>query len=122
MTTPQFTLDWPYGWMTRREEDVEIYCTDVPGDWPIQGRIIGRQIPEYWRDDGSYDLTPGCPHYDDLINRPAPTVSVPVDKLHDGAIDVLEGNIWYIPVQNNERLQIGALVKWFYADEAEIEK
>lgn len=59
---------------------------------------------------------------DDLINRPAPTVSVPVDKLHDGAIDGLEGKLWYIPVSKNERLQIGAHVKWFYVDEVEIEK
>lgn len=124
MTPPQFTLDWPHGWMTRDEQNVETYCTDAPGDWPIHGHIDGRQTPDYWRGDGSYDRTPGCPHNDDLINRPAPTVSVPADKLRDGAMfeSLALKRAIIAPEESNLKCGSSRPVKWFYADEMEIEK
>lgn len=122
MTTPEFTIDWPYGWHTRAAQDVEIYCTDVPGAWPIHGHIEGCSLPSAWTASGRF-LWPDeetSPH--DLINRPAPTVSVPVDKLHDATMIgslVLDRTI-LIPKECDIECGSSRPIKWFYADEVEV--
>lgn len=107
MTTPQFTIDWPYGWHTRDERDVVIYCTDAPHAWNVCGRF---------RLD--------CLSAVDLINRRAPTVSVPVDKLHDGAMfeSLALKRAIIAPEESNLKCGSSRPVKWFYADEVEITK
>lgn len=119
MTAPQFTLDWPYGWMTRDERNVVIYCTDAPGDRPIHGRIEAASLPSAWDANGKFlwpdkEQSPG-----DLINRPAPIVSVPADKLHDGKVYLFTVTGTYIATGPMDESQRHRPVKWFYADEVE---
>lgn len=113
---PQFTLDWPYGWQTRDGRDVEIYCTDAPGIWPIHGRINGSGAPLAWNICGRFRLD--CSSAVDLINRPAPIISVPSDKLHNGIVH----NGFSIVIKQIDPDNKGRPVKWFYEDEMEIEK
>lgn len=120
MTTPQFTIDWPYGWHTRNERDVVIYCTDAPGAYPIHGRISDGFLARSWDIEGRSSAV-GVDD-DDLINRAAPTVSVPVDKLHDGGVYLSAPNGSYIATAAIEEKYRGRPVKWFFADEVEIEK
>lgn len=116
----KFTLDWPHGWQTQEGRAVEIYSTDVPGVWPIHGRIHGESFPSAWRADGSYLFPEQARSVRDLVNRQVPNIRLPMRKLHSSAISAFSGgSYFYIPISNSERPKIGAEVKWFYADEME---
>ena len=124
MTNPEFTLDWPHGWQTRDGRDVVIYCTDAPGAFPIHGRLNDIWRVVSWEYSGKCRNTLMGNGSFDLINRPIPSVSVPVDKLHDGTmIESLALNRAII-VHKESELKGGSSrpVKWFYADEVEIKK
>lgn len=118
MTTPEFTLDWPYGWKTQDEPDVEIYCTDAPGPFPIHGRVKGISLPVCWQKDGRHS---GEKSGLSLINRAAPTISVPVNKLHDGTMleSFMLQQAIIAPGESNIKVGSSRSVKWFYADEME---
>lgn len=116
MTTPHFTLDWPHGRQTRDERDVVIYCTDAPGPYPIHGRISDGFLARSWDIEGRSSAV-GVDD-DDLINRPAPTVSVSTDKLRNGFVH----NGFSIAIKQIDSDNKGRLVKWFFADEVEITK
>lgn len=115
MTQPQFTLDWPYGYQTRDERYVVIYCTDAPGNSPIHGRINGVSAAITWNIHGRFrvDRLPEL----DLINRPAPVVSVPVDKLMKGYALIDEVGLIHRIQLENPQTEESRNVYFFMAEE-----
>lgn len=126
MTQPEFTLDWPHGWQTRDGRDVVVYCTDAPGPYPIHGRVEGLIASVSWNETGiSFYGVGGIEGIGNLINRPAPIVSVPADKLHDAVFSHPTSG-GYIVFESSE-ICAGPYwqnrpIKWFYVDEAEPSK
>lgn len=39
---------------TRDGRKVVLYCVDAPGEWPVHGRIDGKQTPTTWKNNGGY--------------------------------------------------------------------
>lgn len=125
--TQQFTIDWPHGWQTRDGRDVVIYCTDAPGLCPIHGRVDGICRSLSWIKNGKVQyLSEDTDYFSDdpaldLVNRPVPSVSVPVDKLHDGTMleSFMLQQAIIAPVAPSLEPGSTRPVKWFYADEME---
>lgn len=121
MTQPEFDLDCPHGWQTRDGRDVVIYCTDASGPIPIHGCIDGIWQSRSWDEDGKIKY-PNDDHNFDLINRPAPVVCVPMDKLHDAVFSHTTHD-GYILLESSEIIIEGdhqdRSIKWFFVDEVE---
>jgi len=74
---PEFTIDWPHGWVTRAGRKVRILCTDAKSACPIIGLAESFDDAERhmsWFKNGRYSAEAECG--DDLINAPEPRRTV----------------------------------------------
>lgn len=90
-------------YLTRDGHKVGIYCTDAPGPFPIQGRILykNRHRLREWTEKGM--INPYVESHDDIINIPEPppkprvwyisTGGAPVEKCYSSAISALEATV-----------------------------
>ena len=67
-------IDWTKPVQTREGRKVTIYCTDVPGGYPVHGRIDGSDSPLSWTISGRLIDSRSGP--DDLVNGPPKMIKV----------------------------------------------